>query len=142
MGGWNILYNLINFAILGAGVYLVGKKTVVKMFGGRRDKIAEDLEKSSQSAENAKTAPEQIAAAKAAGEKERTEILSTAQATAEANRQEAEEADQLNAARLMDDAAKEANYRKRALRGEMNEIAAEKITAAAAELLWQPERAK
>ena len=37
MGGWNIIYGLINFAILAVGLFLIGKKIVPKMYGGRRD---------------------------------------------------------------------------------------------------------
>ncbi len=140
MGGWNIIYNLINFAILAAGLFLVGKKIVPKMFGGRRDQIAEELEKSAQSAENAKQAPAKLEAANAEAAKEREEILSTARATAEANRREVEEADRQAAERLMGDAAREEKDRQRALRSELSGKAAGEITAAAAELLRQPER--
>ena len=31
MGGWNIFYALLNFGILAAALYLLGKKLVVKM---------------------------------------------------------------------------------------------------------------
>ena len=141
MGGWNIIYNLINFAILAAALFLVGKKIVPKIFGGRRDQITESLEKSGQAAENAKETPAKIQAANAAGEKEREEILAAARATAEANRREAEEADRQAAAKLMGDAAQEEKGLRRALQSELSGKAAEEITAAAAELLRQPEQA-
>ena len=44
MGGWNIFYGLLNFAILAAALYFIGWKLVVKMFKSRRDRIADELE--------------------------------------------------------------------------------------------------
>ena len=41
MGGYTIVYGLINFAILAAGLFLVGRKLLPKLFGGRRDKLVE-----------------------------------------------------------------------------------------------------
>ena len=43
MGGWNIFYGLLNFAILAEVLYFAGRKIVVRMFTSRRDKIAGDL---------------------------------------------------------------------------------------------------
>ena len=38
MGGWNIFYGLLNFAVLAAILYFAGRKMVIKMFKGRRDR--------------------------------------------------------------------------------------------------------
>ena len=45
MGGWNIFYGLINFAILAAALFFVGRKLVPKLLHGRRDQIRGELEK-------------------------------------------------------------------------------------------------
>ena len=50
MHGWTILYGIINFAILAAALYFIGRKMVANMISGRREKIVQEL----QSAEDAK----------------------------------------------------------------------------------------
>ena len=50
MHGWTILYGIINFAILAAALYFIGRKLVKNMISGRREKIVQEL----QSAEDAK----------------------------------------------------------------------------------------
>ena len=42
MGGYNIVYGLINFAILVAILYVVGRKTIPKIFGGNRQKVEDE----------------------------------------------------------------------------------------------------
>lgn len=49
MHGWNIVYALINFAILACGLYFIGKKIVVRIFSDRKNQI-----------ENAIYAPEKL----------------------------------------------------------------------------------
>ncbi|MCR5663776.1 MAG: F0F1 ATP synthase subunit alpha [Oscillospiraceae bacterium] len=44
MGGWTILYALINFAILAAALYLIGRKLVAGMIRGRRERIERELQ--------------------------------------------------------------------------------------------------
>ena len=53
MHGWNIVYALINFAILAAGLWFVGKKIVVNTFKGRQERIARELDESEKAKENA-----------------------------------------------------------------------------------------
>ena len=50
MHGWTILYGIINFTILAAALYFIGRKLVKNMISGRREKIVQEL----QSAEDAK----------------------------------------------------------------------------------------
>ena len=66
MGGWNICYGLLNFAILAAILYFFGRKLVVNMFKTRRDRIAGDLERARQAEENAASADPEIDALVAA----------------------------------------------------------------------------
>ena len=56
MGGWNILYALINFAMLAVGLYFVGKKLVAKILGGNRQRISDEL----SGAEKARTMAGQL----------------------------------------------------------------------------------
>lgn len=70
MGGWNILYALINFAILIAGLFFFGRGIAGKMYNGHRDKIAEDLERSAQAAENAAALTKATEQLRIDGEKE------------------------------------------------------------------------
>ena len=53
MSGWTILYGIINFAILAAGLYFVGRKLVAKMISGRRDRIENDLQRSEEAKKHA-----------------------------------------------------------------------------------------
>ena len=53
MGGWSLLYGLINFAILAVALYLIGKKSVFKMFTDRRDRVAEAVEQSKEAVKTA-----------------------------------------------------------------------------------------
>ena len=52
MGGWNILYALINFAILAAVLVFAGRKTVANMMKTYRDGVAKDLEESEKALED------------------------------------------------------------------------------------------
>ena len=53
MNGWNMIYALINFAILAAGLYFVGKKIVAKMYADHRKAVEEEIEHTARSVENA-----------------------------------------------------------------------------------------
>ena len=50
MGGWNIFYALINFAVLALGLFFVGKKLVVRMYQSHRENIRQGLESSERAA--------------------------------------------------------------------------------------------
>ena len=54
MGGWNIVYALINFAILAFVLVKFGKKTVLGMIEGNRRKISEELD-AAKAAEDTET---------------------------------------------------------------------------------------
>ena len=74
MGGWNIFYGLLNFAILAAALYFIGWKLVVKMFKSRRDRIADELEQAKQAkekAENIRAAPKAMLRAKPSSQRRR-----------------------------------------------------------------------
>ena len=141
MGGWSLIYNLINFAILAAGLYFIGRKLVVNAYQKHRDTIQEDLEKSAASLENVKTLEAELESAKAAGEKERAGILSDAKTLAKEYTAKAVKADEETAAHLKYEAQKELDHESLRLRRELHEQAAGEIAEAAGELIRQPERA-
>ena len=85
MGGWNIFYGLLNFAILAAVLYFAGRKIVVRMFTSRRDKIAGDLERSRQARENAAALHSSMGESGAEAEKLCTQILRDAENRAREN---------------------------------------------------------
>ena len=142
MGGWNIIYGLINFAILAAGLFWIGKKIVPKMFGGRRQQLQEALQQAEQAEENAKTLLSGMEQANAEGAEERAGILSAARAMAAENEKKAAEEDRQTAAFLADETQKEIQQLRRAARSELSHQAAADVVAAAAELLRRPERAQ
>jgi len=53
MHGWTLLYGIINFLILAAALFLIGRKLVTGMLRARSEKIREDLEKAEQSRQKA-----------------------------------------------------------------------------------------
>ena len=141
MGGWSLIYNLINFAILAAGLYFIGRKLVVNAYRKHRNTIQEDLEKSAASLENVKTLEAELESAKTAGEKERAGILSDAKTLAKEYTAKAVKADEETAAHLKQEAQKELDHESLRLRRELHEQAAGEIAEAAGELIRQPERA-
>ena len=82
MGGWNIWYALINFAILAVGLYLVGKKLVLNKYKSRRDGIARELEQAEEAGAEAARLDGDLAQAEAAAEAERAALLAQAEAKA------------------------------------------------------------
>ena len=79
MGGWNIFYALLNFAILLAGLYFVGRKLVKKMYDNHRSKVAEDLQRSAAAAENAIQLEKDAERLSADGQRECREIIADAE---------------------------------------------------------------
>ena len=120
MGGWNIYYGLLNFAILAGALVFIGRKIVVKAIKAHQDKVQSDLKQSAESLENAKKLLDGIGQENARAAEEREEIL----------------ADHIAA-----DARKDLEQEARGLRRRMNEKAAEEITAEAAEQIKKPENA-
>ena len=133
MSGWNIIYGLINFAILAVGLYLIGRKLVMKGYRDHRGSVEETLAHADRSAENARRILESIPGEKAAGEEACGAILTEARAAAENASRTAREKAAADAAALLEESGKKAVYlradARRALCGE----AAEQIgdTAAA-----------
>ena len=141
MGGWNIYYGLLNFAILAGALVFIGRKIVVKAIKAHQDKVQSDLKQSAESLENAKKLLDGIGQENARAAEEREEILASARRAAEAESNSAAEEDRKTADHIAADARKDLEQEARGLRRRMNEKAAEEITAEAAEQIKKPENA-
>ncbi len=137
MAEWNIFYNLINFGILGFGVYKFGKGMAVKTVNGYKDKVSEEVERAKQAEINAVKLRESIAALRAEGQSDCDRIIAEANAEAVelAHKSEREE-EQLRAAADADNASSYEQMRFDMQR-RFNSEAARELTDAAADMLCQ-----
>ncbi len=132
---WNIFYNLINFGVLGAGLYFVGKPIAQKTVKDYKENVAEALKNADKAAENAKNLHGSLSALATEGEQECAGIMSRAneELAALARQSEAERA------RLREVATAEDESRIEQLRFDMqrriNAEAADTLTKTAADLL-------
>jgi len=78
MGGWNIFYALLNFAIVALILYFVGKKMVVNTYKNHRQSIAEALEASKQAQERADSIRSGLDKSSKEGMKQAEDILTQA----------------------------------------------------------------
>ena len=85
MGGWSIIYALINFALLALILYLFAKKLVINAYKGHREGIAKELEESAQARERAESVRAGLDGLYAAGLDEAGQIVKSAQTQAEKN---------------------------------------------------------
>ena len=141
MSGWNILYGLINFAILAGGLYLVGKKIVLNMFRKHRDEVSQGLENSERAAKNAETLLAELPQREAQGREALEQIGQESEKAVRKALEGAEAQTKATLAGLAKDAAGEEARFRRSLRRKMNAEAAEEICAKAAELVQKPENA-
>ena len=139
MGGWNIFYGLLNFAILAAALYFIGWKLVVKMFKSRRDRIAEELEQAKQAKEKAENIRAGLDKARAEGDAQGEAIIAKAKETAGRSSEEARRADEKSAADIAAGARSDAEQIDYELRRKLTNAAAGEITEAAAQLMSAPE---
>lgn len=70
LGGWNIFYAILNFAILAAALFFLGRKLVKGKYTAHRDNIAGALERAEAAAANALRLREDAERLKADGEAE------------------------------------------------------------------------
>jgi len=97
MGGWKIIYALINFAILAYFLVKFGKKIVVNMINGNRQSISDGLDAAQAADENARHITETLDDMKAQGSAQCKEILTQAQAHSRQSLAQSAQADQLMA---------------------------------------------
>ena len=139
MGGWTIVYGLINFAILAAALFLVCRKLVPKLFGGRQKALAEELEQSRQAQERAKELLDGLDDLNLSAEMGRKAIQQSAQETMDNAARSAAALQERETAHIAEEAKKERRLLRRIERTQLNEEAAQRITDAAAELIARPE---
>ena len=139
MGGWNIFYGLLNFAILAAALYFIGWKLVVKMFKSRRDRIADELGQAKQAKEKAENIRAGLDKARAEGDAQGEAIIAKAKETAERSSEEARRADEKSAADIAAGARSDAEQIDYELRRKLTNAAAGEITETAAQLMSAPE---
>ena len=141
MSGWNILYGLINFAILAGGLFLVGRKIVRNMLEKHRDEVQKGLTDSEQAAENAEKLMRELPEKDEQGRKAVERIAQEAEEAARQRRAiSAQATDKELGALARDSAGDEERYR-RSLRRDLNAQAAEEICEQTALLLQKPDYA-
>ena len=141
MSGWNIVYGLINFAILAGGLFLVGRKIVRNMLEKHRDEVQKGLTDSEQAAENAEKLMRELPEKDEQGRKAVARIAQEAEEAARQRRAiSAQATDKELAALARDSAGDEERYR-RSLRRDLNAQAAEEICEQTALLLQKPDYA-
>ena len=141
MSGWNIVYGLINFAILAGGLFLVGRKIVRNMLEKHRDEVQKGLTDSEQAAENAEKLMRELPEKDEQGRKAVERIAQEAEEAARQRRAiSAQTTDKELAALARDSAGDEERYR-RSLRRDLNAQTAEEICEKTALLLQKPEYA-
>ena len=142
MGGWNIFYGLLNFAILAAVLYFAGRRIVVRMFTSRRDKIAGDLERSRQARENAAALHSSMGESGAEAEKLCTQILRDAENRARENSLRDEDGDKAAVEEIEKETRRETWHMMYDARRELTDKAADSVTNAAGRLLMEEDCAE
>ena len=142
MGGWNIFYGLLNFAILAAVLYFAGRKIVVRMFTSRRDKIAGDLERSRQARENAAALHSSMGESGAEAEKLCTQILRDAENRARENSLRDEDGDKAAVEEIEKETRRETWHMMYDARRELTDKAADSVTNTAGRLLMEEDCAE
>ena len=142
MGGWNIFYGLLNFAILAAVLYFAGRKIVVRMFTSRRDKIAGDLERSRQARENAAALHSSMGESGAEAEKLCTQMLRDAENRARENSLRDEDGDKAAVEEIEKETRRETWHMIYDARRELTDKAADSVTNAAGRLLMEEDCAE
>lgn len=145
MSGWNIVYGLINFAILAAALFFIGRKIVSRGYRDHREKVEKMLSQAEETAREAKDVLAAIPEAEASGERACGEILDAARAAAEENSRLAREKDSAAASQFAAENDRALDLTRAELRRTLGAETAESISGAAAALLAQerfaPQRA-
>ena len=133
MGGWNIIYALINFAILALGLYLFAKKIVIKAYKGHREGIAAQLEASENARQKAETVLAGLEAIENSGLAELGRIAEDAQAQLRQNSHAALERENAELSLIEENSDDIIQHKKEAAYRQLNrELAAELAAEAAA----------
>ena len=135
MGGWNIIYALINFVILAVVLYLFGKKIVIKMYRDHRDRIAAGLDQAKSADGEAEKIFSDIASAEEKSAGERESMIGEAHAAADERSRAAAEAEAQAEADMKASVLGDEERLRAQMRRELARSAAGSITREAAELI-------
>ena len=135
MGGWNIIYALINFVILAVVLYLFGKKIVIKMYRDHRDRIAAGLDQAKNADGVAEKIFSDIASAEEKSAGERESMIGEAHAAADERSRAAAEAEAQAEADMKASVLGDEERLRAQMRRELARSAAGSITREAAELI-------
>ena len=135
MGGWNIVYALINFAILAFVLVRFGKKMVVNMINGNRQQISDALDAAKAAGENAQHITETLEDIRAEGQAQSQEIVSQARERSAQSLSQSAQARQELAESRRKQTRQDALSMKRQVLGQLRDEKAADILAEAGELL-------
>ena len=135
MGGWNIIYALINFVILAVVLYLFGKKIAIKMYRDHRDRIAAGLDQAKNADGEAEKIFSDIASAEEKSAGERESMIGEAHAAADERSRAAAEAEAQAEAYMKASVLGDEERLRAQMRRELARSAAGSITREAAELI-------
>ena len=135
MGGWNIVYALINFAILAFVLVKFGKKMVVNMINGNRQQISDALDAAKAAGENAQHITETLADIRAEGQAQSQEIVSQARERSAQSLSQSAQARQELAESRRKQTRQDALSMKHQVLGQLRDEKAADILAEAGELL-------
>ncbi len=135
MGGWNIIYALINFVILAVVLYLFGKKIVIKMYRDHRDRIAAGLDQAKNADGEAEKIFSDIASAEEKSAGERESMIGEAHAAADERSRAAAEAEAQAEADMKASVLGDEERLRAQMRRELARSAAGSITREAAKLI-------
>ena len=135
MGGWNIVYALINFAILAFVLVKFGKKMVVNMINGNRQQISDALDAAKAAGENAQHITETLEDIRAEGQAQSQEIVSQARERSAQSLSQSAQARQELAESRRKQTRQDALSMKRQVLGQLRDEKAADILAEAGELL-------
>ena len=145
MSGWNIVYGLINFAILAAALIFIGRKIVSRAYRDHRAQVEQTLERADEAVKEAQSLLDAIPDAKAAGERACAEILDAAKTAAAENSRLARENDAAGVARLAAENDRALDLTRADLRRTLGGETADDISRCSAALMAQerfaPQRA-
>ena len=132
---WNIFYGLLNFAILAAGLYFVGKKPAAKMYKDYRDKVSGDLERAKEAAANAEKLQDNLEALDAAGRSDCDRIIADAKQQAQELSSAAKSENERQRQNAQADSASSYEQMCFDMQKRFNAEAAQELTDAAADIL-------
>ena len=135
MGGWNIVYALINFAILAFVLVKFGKKMVVNMINGNRQQISDALDAAKAAGENAQHITETLEDIRAEGQAQSQEIVSQARERSAQSLSQSAQAQQELAESRRKQTRQDALSMKRQVLGQLRDEEAADILSEAGELL-------